>query len=78
MKVLLIEPPTNCFTGLIKRGYPIGLCMLASIAKQQKIAEVKVYDSDRSFSSFGDLNFLDQRQNMAHFLEEVNNVKHQV
>lgn len=78
MKVLLIEPPTNCFTGLIKRGYPIGLCMLARIAKQQKIAEVKVFDSDKSFLSFGDLNFLDQRQNMARFLEEINNVKHQV
>lgn len=78
MKVLLIEPPVNCFTGLIKRGYPIGLCMLASVANQQGIAEVKVYDVDKSASSSGGLNFIDQRRNMATFLDSVNDTGHMI
>lgn len=78
MKVLLIEPPTNCFTGLIKRGYPIGLCMLAGVINQQGIAEVKVYDVDKSVGSSEGINFMDQRQNMANFLEEINNAAHPV
>lgn len=78
MKILLIEPPTNCFTGLIKRGYPIGLCMLAAVAHQQGIAEVKVYEVDKSTPSVGNLNFANQRENMARFLDGVKNTSQPV
>ena len=78
MKILLIDPPINCFTGLIKRGYPIGLCMLASVANHENIAKVKVYDVDKSACSSGGINFMNQRQNMANFLDSVNNMEHPI
>lgn len=78
MKILLIDPPTNCFTGLIKRGYPIGLCMLAAVAKQENIAKVNVYDVDKSASAVDGLNFTDQRHNMARFLEGVKDSAHPI
>ncbi len=78
MKILLIDPPTNCFTGLIKRGYPIGLCMLAAVVKQENIAEVNVYDVDKSVSPVDGLNFTDQRHNMARFLEGVKDAAHPI
>ena len=78
MKILLIEPPINCFTGLIKRGYSIGLCMLAAVAHQQNIAEVKVYDVDKSLPRVDGLNFTNQRENMNNFLKGVNNINNPV
>jgi anaerobic magnesium-protoporphyrin IX monomethyl ester cyclase len=78
MKVLLIEPPINAFTGLVKRGYPIGLCMLAAVAHRDRIAEVKVYDADKSAASSDGLDFTNQRQHMAQYLEGVNDVRHPV
>ena len=78
MRILLIAPPVNSFTGLIKRGYPLGLCMLAAIAKQEKVESVSVYDSDKCYSATYGLNFTDQRRNMAAFLEGVNNSNHPV
>jgi len=73
MRILLIDPPVNSFTGLVKRGFPIGLCILAAIAKQEGVEEVKVFDVDKSASNSYGLNFTDQRSNMAAFLEGVNN-----
>ena len=78
MKVLLIEPPINAFTGFVKRGYPIGLCMLAAVAHRDKIAEVRVYDVDKSAPRSDGLDFTHQRQHMAQYLEGVNNVGHPV
>jgi anaerobic magnesium-protoporphyrin IX monomethyl ester cyclase len=78
MRILLIDPPVNCFTGLIKRGYPIGLCMLAAVAKQEKVDEVRVLDVDKSIRGIGSLNFTDQRRNMGKFLEAVNDKAHPV
>lgn len=78
MKILLIAPPVNSFTGLIKRGYPLGLCMLAAIAKQEKVESVYVYDADKCYTVTYGLNFTDQRQNMAAFLNGVNNPDHPV
>ncbi|MEI6135469.1 MAG: radical SAM protein [Desulfomonile sp.] len=78
MRVLLIAPPVNSFTGLIKRGYPLGLCMLAAIAKQEKVESVFVYDADKCYSITHGLNFTDQRQNMAAFIHGVNNPEHPV
>jgi radical SAM superfamily enzyme YgiQ (UPF0313 family) len=78
MKVLLIEPPINAFTGLVKRGYPIGLCMLAAVAHRDNIAEVKVYDVDKSVTTPDGLDFTNQRQHMAQYLEGVNEVSHPV
>ena len=76
MRILLIAPPVNSFTGLIKRGYPLGLCMLAAIAKQEKVDSVAVYDADKCYSATYGLNFTDQRRNMAAFLDGVNNSNH--
>ena len=78
MRILIIDHPVNCFTGLMKRGYPIGLCMLAAIAKQENVPEVKVFDVDKSVSHSYGLHFTDQRRNMAVFLEGVNNKQHAV
>lgn len=78
MRILLIEPPTNCFTRLIKRGYPIGLCSLAAIAKKEGVGDVKVYDVDRSGPPLDNLDFANQRANMARFLAGVNNTEHPV
>jgi anaerobic magnesium-protoporphyrin IX monomethyl ester cyclase len=78
MRILLIEPPANTFTGLIKRGYPLGLCMLASIAREERVEAVKVYDVDKSHGSTYGLNFTDQRQNMALFLSAVNDERHPI
>ena len=78
MKILLIAPPVNSFTGLIKRGYPLGLCMLAAIAKQEKVDSVSVYDADKCYSVTYGLNFTDQRRNMAAFLNGVNDPHHPV
>lgn len=78
MRILLIDPPVNSFTGLMKRGYPIGLCMLAAVAKQEKVDAVKVFDVDKSILSAGGLHFTDQRRNMSNFLEGVNNKTHPV
>jgi anaerobic magnesium-protoporphyrin IX monomethyl ester cyclase len=78
MRILLIDPPTNVFTGLIKRGYPIGLCMLAAVAKQEGVEDVRVYDADKTGRAPGGLNFTDQRRNMALFLDGVNDKNHPV
>ncbi len=78
MRILLIEPPTNTFTGLIKRGYPLGLCTLASIAREEKVEAVKVYDVDKSHAKTYGLNFTDQRQNMSLFRSAVNNEQHPI
>ncbi len=78
MRILLIDPPTNCFTGLMKRGYPIGLCMLAAVAKNEGIQDVSVYDVDKSLPPTYGLNFSNQKQNMARFLDGVNNLDHPV
>ena len=78
MRILLIEPPINTFTGLLKRGYPIGLCMLAAVAKEEKVEEVKVYDVDKSHPATQGLNFTDQRLNMAAFLDAVNDLHHPI
>jgi len=68
----------NSFTGLLKRGYPLGLCLLAAIAKQEKVESVKVYDVDKCHSQTHGLNFTDQRSNMAVYLESINNSHHKI
>ncbi len=78
MKVLLIEPPINAFTGLVKRGYPIGLCMLAAVAHRENLAEVKVYDVDKSAATPDGLDFTNQHLHMARYLEGVNDHRHPV
>jgi len=78
MRILLIEPPTNTFTGLVKRGYPLGLCLLAAIAREEKVEAVKVYDVDKCHVATHGLNFTDQRQNMALFLAGVNDERHPI
>lgn len=78
MKVLLIEPPINAFTGLVKRGYPIGLCMLAAVAHREGLAEVKVYDVDKSAAPSDGLDFVNQREHMARYLSGVGDPNHAV
>ncbi|MBN1505712.1 MAG: radical SAM protein [Sedimentisphaerales bacterium] len=78
MKILLVEPPINAFTGLIKRGYPIGLCMLAAVAHQENAAEVSVYDVDKCTTPSDGLDFTNQHENMARYLQGVNDPCHPV
>lgn len=78
MKILLIDPPTNCFTGLIKRGYPVGLCMLAAAVKREGLAEIAVFDVDKSFQKTNGLSFTRQRSHMESFLSGVNDRDHGV
>jgi len=78
MRILLIEPPINCFTGLLKRGYPLGLCMLAAIAREEKMEAVMVYDVDKCHIVTDGLNFTDQRRNMELFLSGINDAQHPV
>lgn len=77
-KVLLIAPPVNAFTGLVKRGYPIGLCMLAAVAHRDKRADVRVYDVDKAAVASDGLDFTNQRQHLTRYLEGVNDVRHPV
>ncbi len=78
MKILLIDPPTNCFTGLIKRGYPVGLCMLAAVVKREGLADIAVYDADKAFLHTVGLSFTKQRMHMDRFLAGVNDGDHPV
>ncbi|MBI2504423.1 MAG: B12-binding domain-containing radical SAM protein [Candidatus Latescibacteria bacterium] len=78
MRLLLIDPPTNCFTGLVKRGYPIGLCLLAAVAKEEGVEDVRVLDMDREGPPLEGLQFLDQRRNWQRFIDAVNDLDHAV
>jgi len=78
MKILLIDPPINCFTGLLKRGYPVGLCMLAAVVKREGLAEVAVFDVDKCFQKTTGLSFTKQRSHMGRFLTGVNDKNHPV
>lgn len=78
MRLLLIDPPTNCFTGLVKRGYPIGLCLLAAVAREEGVEEVRVLDVDREGVPLDGLQFLDQCRNWQRFIEAVNDLDHAV
>lgn len=78
MRVLLIAPPVNSFTGLLKRGYPLGLCMLAAVAKEEKVDSVAVYDVDKCHAVTYGLDFTHQRENMDAYLHGINNSQHPV
>jgi radical SAM superfamily enzyme YgiQ (UPF0313 family) len=52
--------------------------MLAAVAHRDRLAEVRVYDVDKTAAASDGLDFSNQRQHMAQYLEGVTNLGHPV
>lgn len=75
MKILLIDPPYEIFTGYVSRYFPIGLSYIGSALKE-KGHDVVIYDVDRERQDTGDLNFSAEYERLGNYLKEVNTRDH--
>lgn len=78
MKLLLIDPPINSFTGFKKRGFPLGLCSLGSVVSENTDSCVDVMDADKIVDYNENVNFTDQAKCLGKYLECVNDYDNDV
>ncbi|MCK4545883.1 MAG: radical SAM protein [Candidatus Eisenbacteria sp.] len=76
MKILLIDPPYNVFTGYATRYFPMGLCSIAA-ALRDAGHEVGVLHTD-TLSRRDDLDFSNEYVRLEAYLEGIGNHSHQV
>lgn len=74
MRVLLVEPPINSFTGFKKRGFPLGLCSLGTVLAEETGSYVRVLDADKIIDFSENVDFTNQRKRITTFLEGVNDL----
>jgi len=75
MKVLLIDPSYEIFTGYVSRYFPVGLSYIGSALKK-KGHDVAIYDVDRERQDTGDLNFSAEYKRLGNYLKEINGNTH--
>jgi len=78
MKLMLIDPPVNSFTGFKKRGFPLGLCSLGSVIRDNTGLSVDVMDADKIIDFDENVNFTDQAKCFERYLTCINDPKHNV